>query len=114
MFSTLYLDVSPKGRDGWEPQLLGEGGGGVNLKLFLAENLLKSSSLLAFLALFLLFWLINVLSNHRFVEGGLFMTHFGSDRKTALADILMEIFFYYYDISMLVPNGSIGNDDREK
>ena len=42
------------------------------------------------------------------------MTHFGSDRKTALADILMEIFFYYYDISMLVPNGSIGNDDREK
>ena len=55
-----------------------------------------------------------MLSNHRFVEGGLFMTHFGFDRKTALADILMEIFFYYYDISMLVPNGSIGNDDREK
>ena len=114
MFSTLYLDVSPKGRDGWEPQLLGEGGGGVNLKLFLAENLLKSSSLLAFLAL-----LFVVLTYKRaliivFVEGGLFMTHFGSDRKTALADILMEIFFYYYDISMLVPNGSIGNDDREK
>ena len=102
MFSTLYLDVSPKGRDGWEPQLLGEGGGGVNLKLFLAENLLKSSSLLGFLALFLLFWRfwhINVLSNHRLLEGGLFMTHFGSDRKTALADIPMEIFFYYYDIS---------------
>ena len=33
-----------------------------------------------------------MLSNHRFVEGGLFMTHFGSNRKTALADIWMEIF----------------------